>query len=900
MVKKLWKACAVVLSSVIALSAAVSTPLTASAAEDKDPLVAEIPSRLYGIKIADTNEYITAVRSTTTSQEEIQGVIDAVNHYVPSVDNSQDPYFPKMGNQGGINSCGAWSAVYYQFTHEMNRALKRDTTAENTFQPLFVYNLIVSGNNGGTYAPDFYEFLSYTGCATYESVPDVLDYKTWNADSDIWHEANQYRIDSYMYFDNMGYKNSRVTSVKDADIEPLKAMLRSGHIISFAGYIFSWKYGTLKASADPTINKGVVGEAVVTKTIGKDGSHGMVIVGYDDNIWTDLNSNNKIDDGEMGAFKIANSWDTTWKNGGFVWVAYDSLNQQSVVSGVQNETGRTPSMERFLKCNIDPNTKPSNICFIYTVNTDNRTDNYIEITATRKADGMKYIRRTAPYFRIPDQSNGKVMNYNGTDGAGDGTMIVDLDNIVPGLDSNTFHDYTWHFSFVDNGTDTTAMTVKDAVIVDENTNAVYQLDTQLPLSVNNSTQQAAVKPYYRFSRIATSPKTNITVGTELKIAAYAENEARLTDPIKYDLTITRDGKKVYTKTFKATAVDRDKGTASGSVKWTPTASGSYTATVTATDAGGSLAVRSMNFKVYPKALAIRAITFDTGNHVGNYEQVRITPTVTGGVAPYTYSYYYIKGGKTYKIVEDSKSSYKTKSFGANTGTYQIMVKVKDAAGTVATMTKSLVVERTRITRFEYSTDAVEKGGYVYINGRVKNAASVLQSSDFAYTIISKDGKETKLTTRSDRRALWYPKENGDYTIRLTVSYNGKVVTTAEDTYTVGSGDAYAGMRKINVNVITYVCNETSENSYTVHYWGGKTGEIGDEKCTPMNTTVKKNVGFWGSTQTFKQYVAYIPEDATGFKFHIGDRWFGTDGVTATQNTVYAFNYDYDRCLYTKE
>lgn len=896
--KKFKKVCAAVLSGIMTLTGAVWLPVTA-AASDKDPLIAEVPSKLYSIKIADTNDYITAVQNTTTDQEEIQGVIKAVHDYVPAVDNSQDPYFPKVGNQGGINACGAWSAVYYQFTHEMNRALKRPTTPENTFQPLFVYNLIVSGNNGGTYAPDLYEFLSYTGCATYESVPDVLDYKTWNAESSIWEEANRYRIDSYMYFDNMGYKNSRVTSVTDEDIEPLKAMIRSGHIVSFAGYIFSWKFGTLKAAADKSINKNVAGQSVVTACIGKDGSHGMVIVGYDDTIWTDLNGNNKVDEGEMGAFKVVNSWDTTWKNDGFVWVAYDSLNQQSVVSGVQNETGRTPSMERFLKCNIDPNTTSSGLSFVYTVNTDNRTDNYIEITATRSSDGMKYIRRTAPYFRIPDQSGGKPMNYNGKDGAGDGTMIVDLDNIVPGVTSDTFHDYAWSFRFVDDGGDTTPLTVKDAFIADSSTQAVYRMDTAMPFEVNGSERLVNVKPYYRFSRVAVSPKSNITVGTEMKLVAYAENEVRMTDPIKYHLVISKNGKAVYTKTFKAAVVDREKRTASGSVKWTPTASGSYVATVTATDGSGAAAVRSVGFKVYPKGLTVRAVAFDKGNHVGNYEQVRITPTVTGGVAPYTYSYYYIKGGKTYKIVEDSKSSYKTKSFGANTGTYQIMVKVKDAAGTVATMTKSLVVERTRITRFEYSSDAVEKGGYVYINGRVKNAASVLKDSDFVYTI-TKDGKETKLTTRSDRRTLWYPKENGSYAIRLTVSYNGKVIATAEDTYTVGSGDAYAGMQKINVNVITYVCNEGKEEDFTIHYWGGKTGAIGDEKCVPLSKTVTKNVGFWSSAQTFRQYVAYIPEDATGFKFHIGDRWFGDDGVTASQNTVYVFNYDYDRCLYTKE
>ncbi len=45
---------------------------------------------------------------------------------------------------------------------------------------------------------------------------------------------------------------------------------------------------------------------------GYDGSHAMTIVGYNDAVWTDINSNGVIDAGEKGAFRIANSWGTGW------------------------------------------------------------------------------------------------------------------------------------------------------------------------------------------------------------------------------------------------------------------------------------------------------------------------------------------------------------------------------------------------------------------------------------------------------------------------------------------------------------------------------------------------------------------------------------------------------------
>jgi len=59
----------------------------------------------------------------------------------------------------------------------------------------------------------------------------------------------------------------------------------------------------------------------------------MTIVGYNDNIWTDINNNRKVDDGEKGALKIANSWGANWMNDGFIWLSYDALRKISTVTG---------------------------------------------------------------------------------------------------------------------------------------------------------------------------------------------------------------------------------------------------------------------------------------------------------------------------------------------------------------------------------------------------------------------------------------------------------------------------------------------------------------------------------------------------------------------------------------
>lgn len=891
------------LASVLSISTAAAGGVSARAEDTADDKVGVIPSKQYSLPICDTADYLQAVRLTADSQEEVKTVSAAIKNYVSSVDNSTDPYFPEIESQGGIGSCGAWANVYYTFTHEMNRSLGRTTTPENTFQPLFIYNFMVGGHaDWGTVPVHLVDMLTHTGCPTYQSVPDTLDASSWNASFDIWREANDYRVSSYMYFVNVGNRSSRITSPTDTDLDSLKAALRSGHVLSVGAYIYSFKYDKLKACAtDASINQGHVGENVVTKTLGYDGYHGMTLVGYDDNIWTDINGNNRVDEGEMGAFKIANSWGKTYQNKGFVWVAYDSLNTQSVVEGVGFEENRPMTMNSYLMQNISKNKKSSQIYLKYTLNSDNRHDSYLEITATRKTDGMKYTKRTAPYYIVTEQGDRYNLNYMGKEGFGDGTMIFDLDNIIYDLNSDNFNDYRWSVKVVDVGGDSSSLTVRDISVVDENAAKTYPLDAALPFTVNNEEKEFGLKKCYQFNSMSITPNSHATVKNPVKITVKAENETRQSDPIKYQVVITRGTKIVYTKSFKASSYDKEKGTATASVKWTPTVKGNYTATVTSTDATGAIARRSMDFQVYPEDLTVRSVNFNTDTHIGNYEQVKITPLVTGGTAPYTYSYYYTKGGKTYPIAENTKYSSKTKSFGINTGTYKITVQVRDAAGKTASLSRSLVVDRTRIYALEFSDDYVEVGKYTWIYGKVTKLASTMKDAQFIYTV-TKDGKTVELPIRDDHITYWYPQQNGVHTVTLTIKYKGQVVATQSVDYEVGALSSHSTTQKIAVNVISYVCNETNANNFTVRYWGGKDGAK-DVKCTALNTTTSYSVGnaYWGGAkQTFRQFVAEIPKDATGYKFHIGDRWFGGDGKTGTSNTVYIFNYDGDKALYTKQ
>jgi len=219
--------------------------------------------------------------------------------------------------------------IYYQFTHEVNKALDRAATDETTFQPMFLYNIY----NGCNQARHIENLLFSTGCAPVSMVRDTQNDKNWNTEYDIWREATNYRICNYFSFPVIGEKGIYVSSVDDPDIAAMKAALRAGDILSFPGPIAEYKKE--KVVAAPGVDESIVGEEIVVKTLGTGiANHMMTVVGYNDNIWVDHNKNGKVDQGELGAFKIANQYGEKRHSNGFFWVSYDAMNEKSMVEGV--------------------------------------------------------------------------------------------------------------------------------------------------------------------------------------------------------------------------------------------------------------------------------------------------------------------------------------------------------------------------------------------------------------------------------------------------------------------------------------------------------------------------------------------------------------------------------------
>ena len=250
------------------------------------------------------------------------------------VDNSESIYFPEIGDQQDLGSCLFWAQVYYQYTYEFNRAMNIPTTYETTFSPQWSYNVATAGDDMQCYTPISLNFMINQGSVPLTQVPYDSLYLNAHPTEEIWRNSINYRLKGFQMFEEIGTKDTQVTSPDDSDLLLIKTALNNGEILSYSTMMYGWTHVMLKTNSDAPENDKYIGDIAVTSMDSQEGGHRMTLVGYNDNLWIDINNNDKVDKGEMGAFKIANSWGLEYGNEGYCWVAYDALNLVSCVDSV--------------------------------------------------------------------------------------------------------------------------------------------------------------------------------------------------------------------------------------------------------------------------------------------------------------------------------------------------------------------------------------------------------------------------------------------------------------------------------------------------------------------------------------------------------------------------------------
>lgn len=254
-----------------------------------------------------------------------------------SVNNSLLPSFPNIGDQGAEGSCVAFAATYYQGTHELGLANGYDNKDDQAtvLSPRWTYNMINFGNDGGSWPNDAYTLMARNGAPSIIQTPyQAGNYLFWDLNTQHWIDAISNRTSEASYISNLNDPSSSAISL-------IKETLNNGHVVTFATYFYSWVFTQVKNDPSDSSDDSHVGELAASYMNGYWGGHFVTIVGYDDNVWIDVNNNNQVDPGEKGAFLVANSWGSSWGNNGFVWISYDAFYSASQVPN--GPTDRVPA-----------------------------------------------------------------------------------------------------------------------------------------------------------------------------------------------------------------------------------------------------------------------------------------------------------------------------------------------------------------------------------------------------------------------------------------------------------------------------------------------------------------------------------------------------------------------------
>jgi len=259
-----------------------------------------------------------------------------------SVDNSQDVWFPPIGDQDGEGSCVCFAVGYYTKTYQEAREHNWDLSGavweggyydghpspayqDRIMSPDFIYHQILYwyGNDGGSTYSDAMNLIHRIGCSSWESMPyDPTDSTSWPGEA-AWREAPLYRGQS-------GYNYAYVKT--DTALESLKTYLSGDHLAVIS--INASYYSSLTSSDLWTVDN----------YIGSGTNHANTIVGYDDNFgpYTEEGAT------RYGAFKVANSWGTGgWENiaDGFYWISYEAMKREvEYYMFMEDRVGYEPSL----------------------------------------------------------------------------------------------------------------------------------------------------------------------------------------------------------------------------------------------------------------------------------------------------------------------------------------------------------------------------------------------------------------------------------------------------------------------------------------------------------------------------------------------------------------------------
>ena len=654
---------------------------------------------------------LSGMMTVTAFAENTSPETDSISVLPSKWDNSTNEnakYLPEIEHQGYLGNCASWATTYYQFTYMVNKARNIPTTEETTYSPNFVYNLVNGSYDNGSTLFQNYNILKYQGVPALTDVPLVTTKSTadlvrnWYPEKDIWEHSMQNRIIDCTVFTNgervpMTHDNYDiklfdedivVSDPNDKVLYAVKSAIYNGEILTVGNYVNGWKTKKIKSCTENngtvnltgcTVDNSFVGEEVAYAQVDEGSGHAMTIVGYNDEIWTDINGNSVVDYGEMGAFKLVNSWGTQYANDGFIWLAYDSLNKVSSVSGAMQFRNRIESVFGVSGISVSSEKNHSSGIFLsYTLNTGRRTENCLTVTAESKID------KTVKEFKITPYSTERVkekekINFSGRNEYADGTMALDLNNIIPDITSDTLGDYTWSVMVEDKYADTKILTVKEIKIVDKNSEKEYPMDYDGTFTLNGESKIVDIPIPVELQNFSAISADVITLGKTVTAHANASG-----------------GTGEYTYAFYYKQKSQNKWTAkqnfqkNDTVSFKPAKATDYDICVKVKDSMGIIKKKYFSVTV-KEALSLNA--YVSANAIPHGSTFKATGTASGGTGEYKYAFYYKQKAQTKWTTKQNFQENDTVSVKpAKVTDYDVCVKVKDSSGTVVKKYFTVIVE----------------------------------------------------------------------------------------------------------------------------------------------------------------------------------------------------------------
>lgn len=264
--------------------------------------------------------------------------VNFVNQEVPeSKDLSKTPYFPEIKGQGLQGSCAAWAITYYAYgfleAKDNNWTGASEGNPKHLMSPSWTFNKIHCEGSGSSIKENA-EIINNWGVSTWSNL-------TYNQNDDVsWGNESAFR-------DAVKHRGKELYYLEYNEfttIDELKGLINSEIPITFS--IDSNQFSDAFSDDNAIIS---------SKEYKREyPDHSNTIVGYDDSV---------SDDGEKGAFKVANSYGKSFGEDGFYWITYDMLNEMGILSNLQYITDRVdyePSLVGTFKFDERP-TRTGNI-----------------------------------------------------------------------------------------------------------------------------------------------------------------------------------------------------------------------------------------------------------------------------------------------------------------------------------------------------------------------------------------------------------------------------------------------------------------------------------------------------------------------------------------------------------